>query len=217
MKIAHVVADLLTSLSTATSVQSGLDLALRRLAAPQRRRRAARSSSTLPRRADRGDRRGPRGLSDELETILLSVMSPVDDATGRRPRGVASPARGARPRPGAMVRRIALGPTRRPVGRLVLIGSARRLGRLAIPPEFGRELGAAIEPVWRLQQRTLRMTVLNEITRLLVSSDSLDDVLGRFADGWLASSTSTRWPWHSWTASAGSSRCSTSWAARCRT
>jgi GAF domain-containing protein len=37
--------------------------------------------------------------------------------------------------------------------------------------------------VWRLQQRTLRMTVLNEITRLLVSSDSLDDVLGRFADG----------------------------------
>ena len=30
MKIAHVVADLLTSLSTATSVQSGLDLALRR-------------------------------------------------------------------------------------------------------------------------------------------------------------------------------------------
>ena len=82
-----------------------------------------------------------------------------------------------------MVRRIALGPTRRPVGRLVLIGPARRLGRLAVPPEFGRELGAAIEPVWRLQQRTLRMTVLNEITRLLVSSDSLDDVLGRFADG----------------------------------
>ena len=31
MKIAHVVPDLLTSLSTATSVQSGLDLALRRL------------------------------------------------------------------------------------------------------------------------------------------------------------------------------------------
>src|SRR4029453_14888906 len=74
-------------------------------------------------------------------------------------------------------------PTGGPGGRLVLIGSARRLGRLAVPPEFGRELGAAIEPVWRLQQRTLRMTVLNEIPRLLVSSDSLDDVLSQFADG----------------------------------
>jgi GAF domain-containing protein len=183
MKIAHVVADLLTSLSTATSVQSGLDLALRRLL-----RLSGADAGALEFDPPRGEpivvvAGGPRGLSDELEAVLLSAMSPRGDATGRRARGAAASARGARSPAGAMVRRIALGPTRRPVGRLVLIGPARRLGRLAVPPEFGRELGAAIEPVWRLQQRTLRMTVLNEITRLLVSSDSLDDVLGRFADG----------------------------------
>ncbi|HVG79688.1 MAG TPA: GAF domain-containing protein [Patescibacteria group bacterium] len=187
MKIAHVVADLLTSLSTATSVQSGLDLALRRLL-----RLSGADAGALEFDPPRGEpivvvAGGARGLSDELEAILLNVVSPVASPDGavtdRRRRRAAGSSRGARARPGAMVRRIALGPTRRPVGRLVLIGSARRLGRLAVPPEFGRELGAAIEPVWRLQQRTLRMTVLNEITRLLVSSASLDDVLSQFADG----------------------------------
>jgi PAS domain S-box-containing protein len=41
----------------------------------------------------------------------------------------------------------------------------------------------AIEHVWRLHQRTLRMRVLNEITRLGVSSKSLDEVFAAFVDG----------------------------------
>jgi two-component system, NtrC family, sensor kinase len=181
MKIAHVVADLLTSLSTATSVPAGLEVALQRLL-----RLSGADAGALEFDPPRGEpivvvAAGPRGLSPELDTALRGLASP----TGARAAGQRRPATargGHRPR-GAMVRRIALGPARHPVGRLVLIGPASRLGRLAIPAELGRELGAAIEPVWRLQQRTLRMTVLNEITRLLVSSDSIDDVLGRFADG----------------------------------
>src|SRR4029079_11367602 len=55
--------------------------------------------------------------------------------------------------------------------------------RLALPPGFGRGLAAAIEQVWRLSQRTLRIAVHNDITRLLVSGDPVDEVLRAFADG----------------------------------
>ena len=58
MKIAHVVADLLTSLSTATSVQSGLDLALRRLLRLSGADAGALEFRSSSRRADRGGRRG---------------------------------------------------------------------------------------------------------------------------------------------------------------
>jgi PAS domain S-box-containing protein len=37
--------------------------------------------------------------------------------------------------------------------------------------------------VWRLQQRTVRLAVHNDVTRLLVSGDSVDEVLRAFADG----------------------------------
>src|SRR5204862_349732 len=74
-------------------------------------------------------------------------------------------------------------PHRYPVGEIALSGPPRALGRLTLPGGFGRELGAAIEQVWRLQQHTLRITVLNEITRLLVSGDSLEDVFRSFAAG----------------------------------
>src|SRR5204863_122089 len=78
---------------------------------------------------------------------------------------------------------IPLGASTRPVGRLTLVGRGRALKRAALPPGFGRELGTAIEQVWQRQRRTLRTTVLTEITRLLGSSDSLDDVLSAFANG----------------------------------
>src|SRR5256712_10299025 len=81
------------------------------------------------------------------------------------------------------VLQLPLGAPARPVGRLVRLGRARALKRTALPPGFGRELGAAIEQVWGLQRRTLRTTMLTEITRLLGSSDSLDEVLSAFAEG----------------------------------
>src|SRR3989449_6762421 len=71
----------------------------------------------------------------------------------------------------------------RPVGRRSRLARPRALKRTALPPGFGRELGAAIEQVWGLQRRTLRTTMLTEITRLLGSSDSLDEVLSAFAEG----------------------------------
>jgi GAF domain-containing protein len=66
---------------------------------------------------------------------------------------------------------------------LALVGRPGARARLAMPGGFGRDLGAAIEQVWRLQQRTERLTVHNGITRLLVSGDSVDEVLRVFADG----------------------------------
>src|SRR5438874_1456981 len=84
---------------------------------------------------------------------------------------------------GRHVVQIPLGASTRPVGRLTLVGRGRALKRAALPPGFGRELGTAIEQVWQRRRRTLRTTVLTEITRLLGSSDSLDDVLGAFANG----------------------------------
>src|SRR5438132_450119 len=84
---------------------------------------------------------------------------------------------------GRRVVQIPLGASTRPVGRLTLVGRGRALRRAALPPGFGRELGTAIEQVWQRQRRTLRTTILTEITRLLGSSDSLDDVLSAFANG----------------------------------
>jgi len=84
---------------------------------------------------------------------------------------------------GRHVVQIPLGASTRPVGRLTLVGRGRALTRAALPPGFGRELGTAIEQIWQRQRRTLRTTVLTEITRLLSSSDSLDDVLSAFANG----------------------------------
>ncbi|PYM45199.1 MAG: hypothetical protein DME14_21010, partial [Candidatus Rokuibacteriota bacterium] len=42
-------------------------------------------------------------------------------------------------------------------------------------------LGVALDRVWRLHRRALRASVLDELTRLLVSTDSLDDVFRAFA------------------------------------
>jgi signal transduction histidine kinase len=81
------------------------------------------------------------------------------------------------------VRHTVLGTPRRALGALALVGSPAALARRALPADVGRELGAAIEQVWRLQQRTLRISVHNEITRLLVSGDAVDDVLTTFAAG----------------------------------
>src|SRR5262245_59417276 len=108
MKIAHVVADLLTALSTATSVPAGLDVALQRLL-----RLSGAEAGALEFDPPRGEpvvvvAAGPRGLAPELETALRALASPTGGppATGRR-RAAAPTARGGRRPRGAMVRRIA--------------------------------------------------------------------------------------------------------------
>jgi two-component system, NtrC family, sensor kinase len=171
MKIGRVFPDLLRGLGTAASVEDGLRLTVRRLV-----RLTGADGGALRFQPPRGaplsvtatGRGGPA-----LEAGLRALL------THDGPRRPAAREPGAR----AVVRRATLGAPGRPVGELVLSGPARGLRRLTLPPGFGRELGLAIEQVWRLQQHTLRITVLNEITRLLVSGDSLEDVFRGFASG----------------------------------
>ena len=177
MKIGRVFPDLLTPLTRAASVEEGIERALTRLV----------------------------GLTGATGGALL-FRPPREEArvvtagAGRLPAGLrrwlaaaaAAPARGARPGraplPGGRGRRVtvlraALGEPRRPVGTLVLVGPPRALGRGTLARSFPRELGQALEHVWRLHRRALRMSVLNEITRLMVSSQSLDDVFRAFSEG----------------------------------
>jgi two-component system NtrC family sensor kinase len=79
--------------------------------------------------------------------------------------------------------RLPLGAPARSIGRLTLAGRGRPPRRGALAPGFGQDLGRAIEQAWRARRRALRMTTLTEITRLLGSSDSLDEVLSAFASG----------------------------------
>ena len=78
---------------------------------------------------------------------------------------------------------VPLGVPARPVGHLALIGRGRPPRRSVFPPAFGRELGQAIDVLWRQQRRVLRTTLLTEITRLLGSTHPLDAILSAFADG----------------------------------
>jgi len=75
-----------------------------------------------------------------------------------------------------------LGPPRAVVGVVALVGPPR-LASGVLPAAFLRELGTAIERVWQLHERTLRMSVIAEITRLGAGSESRDDVFRAFAEG----------------------------------
>ena len=173
MKIGRVFPDLLTPLGAAASIDDGLTRVLRRLIALT----GARAGVLVfnpPR-----DRRivvtaGARDAA--LRAWLLARV----DRTPTRPRVATVEAPGARR---ATLLSVPLGLPRRPVGQLVLVAPGRTLTRATLPPGFPRELGAAIEQVWRLHRRTVRISVVNEIMSLLVSSDSLDDVFKGFAEG----------------------------------
>jgi two-component system, NtrC family, sensor kinase len=175
MKIGRVFPDLLRTLGTAASVEEGLRRMLRRLVGL-----TAASGGVLVFRPPRGPAHevtaARRALSPVLDTWLRATVR----ARIRGPRRV----RVVLPTGGrAVLLRTPLGTPGHALGELALVGEARHLTQATLPPGFPRELGVAIEHVWRLHQRALRMRVLNEITRLGVSRDSLDQVLAAFADG----------------------------------
>jgi GAF domain-containing protein len=164
MKIGRVFPDLLTPLGAASSLEQGLAHTLRRL--------VGLTSATAGALVFRPERGTPIvGLDAWLRAAVMSPARGVRLAAARPPGG----------RRGTLLR-AALGPPRRPLGALALLGPARALGRHTLPSGFPRELGAAIDQVWRLHRRTLRMSVLNEVTRLLVGSQSLDEVFQAFGD-----------------------------------
>jgi signal transduction histidine kinase len=170
VKNGRVFSDLLTVLGTAASLEQGLALTLRRLV-----RLGGATAGALAFRPPRGE-----------PVVVVAGGRAAGDALRRLVSGPAVRGRPRAPAPGfgrGAVRHTVLGTPRRALGALALVGSPAALARRALPADVGRELGAAIEQVWRLQQRTLRISVHNEITRLLVSGDAVDDVLTTFAAG----------------------------------
>src|SRR5262245_63726792 len=81
--------------------------------------------------------------------------------------------------------RASLGERGTPLGRLLLLGQAGRRGlRLNdIPPGFPRELGLAMDQVWGLRQRALRLDVINEITALMATTLPLERIYRTVAAG----------------------------------
>jgi PAS domain S-box-containing protein len=166
MTLARALPVILAEVGDAPSLNEGLERALKRLV-----RLSGARGGALVFRAGR-DRplivtAGRGGASVEAR-----LREPVD-----RP-----PARGAWAHRPSRVRvlRIALGRSGRPVGELALLGPP---AGTRLPPTVARDLGVALERLGRLRERTRRMTVLNEVSRLGGSSESLDVVLSAFAEG----------------------------------
>jgi signal transduction histidine kinase len=156
--MARVVPALLTPLATAESLEAGLAQTLKRLVAM-----AGATAGVLVVR--------PRGANPVVVT-----SGPVVQTAALR----ASLLDGAAMPPGAL--RAVLG-ARAQVGGEVALAGRRPLRPAALPPGLTRDLGAALEPAWEFHRRALRLRVLDELTRLFVSSDSLDDILRVFGEG----------------------------------
>ncbi|HEV8584638.1 MAG TPA: GAF domain-containing protein, partial [Methylomirabilota bacterium] len=148
-------AGLLTPLLTAGPVEAALSRVLRQEVA-----RAGAAAGALVFRPSRG---APIVVTAGARSATRALL----DATSAKARTL----------------RVPLTANGRSVGHLVLLGRSRAPRRAALPAGLGRDLGAAIDGAWRRERRALRTTVLSEITRLLGSSDSLDDVLSAFAEG----------------------------------
>src|SRR5437016_5112382 len=175
MTIGRAFPDLLTPLSSAASVEEGLAQTLDRLV--ERTGAAAGALVfTPPHDAPIVVTAGGRRLTAELGAWLRAeVQTP---AGGWRLARVAPP---GWPRGVAVALRTPLGAPGRRVGALLLLG--RALTRSTLASGFPQELGEALGHVWRLHRRRLRTSALNELTRLLVSTHSLEDVFRAFAEG----------------------------------
>ncbi|MBI4593336.1 MAG: GAF domain-containing protein, partial [Candidatus Rokubacteria bacterium] len=175
MKIGRVFPDLLAHLGAADSLEEGLARTLRRLT----RLTGAVAAELVfrPERAEAIVVTAARGRSAAALAEWLGAVRRRTPARGLRVTRVPVPA--ARRRRLVLLR-TPLGPPPRPVGELTLVGP---LGRATLPAGFPRELGTAIERVWQIHQRTRRMAVLNQITRLGVSGAPLDEVFRAFTDG----------------------------------
>jgi GAF domain-containing protein len=169
-----VTPDVLTPLATAVTLEEGLRLTLRRLV-----RSSGATAGALAFRPPRGEpvvvlAGGPGGATAALRELVSGSPS------GAR-RAAAVLGHGRRER--LVVRCASLGTALQSRGALALVGRPRPHRSIALPDGFGRELGEAIERMWRLHRRMLRVTVHNEVTRLLISGDPIDELLRVFAEG----------------------------------
>ena len=173
MKIGRLFPDLLATLGGAASSEAGFARTLKRLVTLSGARAGAlrfRPHEGAPVDLVVGARPG-----SALDRWLRARLEPPR-------RGVRLEKPAARP-PGLKDRDqvllgAALGDPRHPTGALVLVGrgGARGLTRETLPPSFAREFGHALEHVWRLRQRTIRLEVINQITALSGTTLSLERI-----------------------------------------
>ena len=179
MKIGRLFPDLLATLGRAASSEAGFTRTLKQLVALSGARAGGlrfRPGDGAPVDVIVGARRGSaleRWIQERLER----------PARGVRVEKLAEAPPGLRPRDTALLS-AALGDPARPVGGLVLLGpgGARGLGRETIPPSFPREFGHALEHVWRLRQRTIRLEVINQVMALTATTLPLDRVYEKTAE-----------------------------------
>ena len=174
MTLEGVFPDLLAPLPSIAAVEAELARTLRRLVAHARAVAGA-LGFTPPGDAPVVVTAGRGRLPAELDAWLqASVRTPV----GRLALARVTPPGWTRGR--AVALKTPLVASGRRVGALLLLGPLLTRGVLAV--DVPRALGEALDRVWRLHRRALRTAVLDELTRLLVSTDALDDVLHAFAE-----------------------------------
>jgi two-component system, NtrC family, sensor kinase len=117
-----------------------------------------------------GARRG-----SAVDTWLRARLD--DPVQARRVRPVHDPPSGWRGRAPVLLAG-SLGERAARLGHFLLLGSGgpRGLSAASIPPGFAREMGLAMERIWRLHQRTLRLQVINEVTALTAANIPLGDL-----------------------------------------
>src|SRR6185503_3846221 len=179
VKIGRLFPDLLATLGRAASPEAGFARTLRQLVTLSgatcgglvfRPRRGASLTVTA------GARRG-----SALDRWLRERLT--EPARGVRREAVADLPPGWRAGKPVLVR-APLGEPGSPLGQFVLLGTGGRRGLAAdaIPSGFPREFGRAMEQVWRLHQRTLRLEVINEVTALSARTVSPEHIYDTVAE-----------------------------------
>ena len=179
MKIGRLFPDLLATLGRAASSEAGFALTLKQLVALAGARAGGlrfRPGDGAPMDVIVGARRG-----STLEKWIQARLEQPPRGVRVEKLGEAPP--GLRPRDTAVLS-AALGDPARPVGGLVLLGpgGARGLSRDTIPASFPREFGHALEHVWRLRQRTVRLEVINQVLALSATIMPIERVYEKTAE-----------------------------------
>jgi GAF domain-containing protein/nitrogen-specific signal transduction histidine kinase len=126
----------------------------------------------------RGGRPGPVTASAPRSPALEAWLR---EALWRRGSRRAAPPPGWSGSGRPVVSRFPLGPRAAPVGELWLVARPGGLRRSALPREVLAELGLAVARLWQLHDRTLRLSVAEEVTGLLASPRTLEEIYQGFA------------------------------------
>jgi signal transduction histidine kinase/putative methionine-R-sulfoxide reductase with GAF domain len=178
VKNGREIRDLVTPIFAAPSVAEGLATTLRRLVELTGATAGAlafRPRCQEPIVVTAAARRAPAALRDWL-TAVTATPAP-------RPRLTRVVPPGAPPSGAAALLRTPLGAASRRVGELVLLGRVGGLTAAALPADLSHELGTALDHLGEREQRTRRAAALGEITRVLTTRHTIDDVLAAFAEG----------------------------------